>query len=372
MRSRLSQRFDAIVVGQGILGLAAASSLARAGMRVLSLERFSGHHDKGASWGDTRLIRKSYFEDPRYFPLLESAYRAWAALEAESGRALYHRRGLFLAGDPSESTSMAQILGGNFAGIVQPLSARELGERFPMFRLPTGMRAAFEADAGFLDVPACHAALAGVANQKGALRLENASVTLIEERGEDVALHTEQGTFNAAQVVLAAGAWLADLLPDFPLPLRTQPGPQYWFAADPSLRDAPCFGFFERDDFVYGFPAREGYGVKVAGYAPLPETIDPDLRAEVPDPWPVAPIARVVTERLVGLAPEPQRRHMCHYHLAADENFILAKAPGRSRIFVLGGCSGHAFKFAPALGDLLLPLLAGDPLPSEAAFLGLR
>jgi sarcosine oxidase len=51
--------YDAIVLGVGGMGSAAAFELARRGRRVLGLEQFALAHDRGSSHGQTRVIRKA-------------------------------------------------------------------------------------------------------------------------------------------------------------------------------------------------------------------------------------------------------------------------------------------------------------------------
>ena len=69
--------YDVIVIGTGGIGSAAAFHLARRGARVLGLDRFPGGHAHGSSHGETRIIRKAYFEHADYVPLLERAYVLW-------------------------------------------------------------------------------------------------------------------------------------------------------------------------------------------------------------------------------------------------------------------------------------------------------
>src|SRR5437868_3786234 len=80
--------YDVIVVGVGGMGSATAFELARRGRRVLALEQFALGHDQGSSHGHTRIIRKAYYEDPAYVPLVQRAYQRWYDLEQRVGRHL--------------------------------------------------------------------------------------------------------------------------------------------------------------------------------------------------------------------------------------------------------------------------------------------
>src|SRR5881392_4458337 len=93
----MPESFDAIIVGLGAMGSAAAYHLAKRGKRVLGLDRHRTPHPFGSSHGQTRIIREAYFEHPLYVPLVQRAYELWAELEHESGRKLFQQtRGLMI------------------------------------------------------------------------------------------------------------------------------------------------------------------------------------------------------------------------------------------------------------------------------------
>src|SRR5260370_10724482 len=102
--------YDVIVLGVGGMGSAALFELARRGRRVLGLEQFGVAHDRGSSHGETRIIRKAYFEHPDYVPLLHRSYDLWHELERETGRKLLHPVGLFIAGNPACESGSGTLL----------------------------------------------------------------------------------------------------------------------------------------------------------------------------------------------------------------------------------------------------------------------
>src|SRR5436190_4620072 len=130
--------FDVVVCGLGATGSAALYELARRGVRVLGLERFTPGHDRGSSHGATRIIRLSYFEHPSYVPLLRRAYTLWRELEAASGRKLLHITGVAEIGPP-EGTLVHGTLASAFLHSLphEVMGAGELMRRYPAFRLPS-------------------------------------------------------------------------------------------------------------------------------------------------------------------------------------------------------------------------------------------
>jgi sarcosine oxidase len=49
----------------------------------------------------------------------------------------------------------------------------------------------------------------------------------------------------------------------------------------------------------------------------------------------------------------------CLYTMTPDSDFIIDRLPGAPQIVIASPCSGHGFKFAPAIGDILADLATG-------------
>src|SRR5689334_21215617 len=90
--------YDVIVIGVGSMGSSACYYLADRGHRVLGLEQFTTPHEQGSHTGQSRIIRKAYFEHPDYVPLLDAAYKNWEHLEVTTGSKIYHRTGVVYFG----------------------------------------------------------------------------------------------------------------------------------------------------------------------------------------------------------------------------------------------------------------------------------
>src|SRR2546421_8573272 len=147
----MSNAYDAIVLGVGGMGSAALFELARRGRRVLGLEQFVPGHDRGSSTGQTRVIRKAYYEHPDYVPLLRRAYQRWYDLEQRCGRRLFVECGCLSIGSPAGDLVPGVCSAAAEHGLrVEPLTPAELRDRFPAFRFGDDMAAVLERDAGFL------------------------------------------------------------------------------------------------------------------------------------------------------------------------------------------------------------------------------
>lgn len=318
------------VVGAGIMGAAAAWELARRGAEVVVHEQFALGHDRGSSHGRSRIVRLSY-PDATWVRLAEEARAGWAELEAETGRTLLELHGLVEVASSPEVTSTAGL---SAVGVEHRfLSADEAG------RLgvapPAGWTALYEPSGGIARADLALSAFLDAARMRGARVEERSRVDDPEALDADV-------------VVVTAGAWLGRFFPDLPLKVTRESVAYFRHDGPPlpsvvELNEQSAHAFFALHDPVHGLKA----GAHHAG-----AEADPDDVAE-PDPELVARIAAWVGERLPRVDPAPLGAETCLYTTTPDECFVLER---RGRLVVGSACSGHGFKFAPAVGSRLAAL----------------
>jgi sarcosine oxidase len=362
----MSPTYDAIVVGLGGMGSAAAYHLARRGKRVLGIERFSAAHDRGSSHGRSRIIRLAYFEDPAYVPLLLRAYELWEELEKDAGRELLTLTGGIMMGSP-EST----IVAGSRASAEhwqlphEMLDAQEITRRWPTLTPGPGVVGLFESKAGFVRPEVSVAAHLERAGALGAeLRFEEKVTSWrASPSGEGVTVSTERGVYEGDRLVIAPGAWAPEVLADLGLPLRIERQVQYWFAPTRGIGPfavgkQPIY-VWEAEDGVqfYGFPAHgpPESGVKVAffrmGSDTNPDELDREVHAEE-----VEHMRRYIAERVPQLNGTFLRGVPCMYTTTPDEHFVIARHPDHPQVSVAAGFSGHGFKFVTVVGEILADL----------------
>src|SRR5919202_397280 len=208
-----TRRLDAIVVGVGGMGSAAADHLARRGRRVLGLERFDVPNEMGSSHGYTRIIRLAYYEHSSYVPLLRRAYELWRELEASSGERLLHVTGSIDAGPEGSFV---------FAGSLQScldhhlehevVDARELRRRYPAYRLPPETLALIQPEGGFLLPERCIVAHVERAQARGAeVRARERVLDWQPTAAGGVRVRSDRSVYEAEQLVLTTGAWAGSL-----------------------------------------------------------------------------------------------------------------------------------------------------------------
>ena len=358
---------DVIVLGLGGMGSAAAAHLAARGVSVLGLEQFTPGHALGSSHGDSRVIRQAYFEDPAYVPLLLRSYELYADLEATSPGILTVTGGL-MVGTASSETVAGSLASAQQHGLPhEMLDADAIRARFPLFAPAEDTVALFEERSGFVRPEQTvreHLRRAEVAGAD--LRFgERVLGWTATDRG--VTVHTSESAYGAGRLVIAAGAWAPSLLADLGLPLRVERQLMHWFAPtgpiEPWQVGRHPVWIWEATPEVqsYGFPAYGAAedGVKVTFYRDDRgdgAEADPDaLDREIHDDE-VARLAEHLSTRLPTLPGRHLRGVACMYTSTPDQHFVIARHPAHATVTVAAGFSGHGFKFAPVVGEILADL----------------
>lgn len=354
--------FDAAIIGLGVMGSAALAALGQRGRRVVGIDRFAPGHDRGSSHGATRVIRTGYFEHPSYVPLVRAAYPLWRELEARSGQPLLTVTGILEMGAPDSELVTGTLQSARLHGLPhEVLDAKGLTRRFPAFRVPDDFIGVLQADGGFVLAEPAVAAFQALARRAGANLRMGERVLAVEPHGDGVRVTTDRGEIVAGCAIVAAGPWLASLLPQLSLPIRVTRQVIAWFepARDARAHFAaqhfPVFLLQNQQGVFYGFPA-DAAGVKVAKHHHLDEAVDPDNCDRTVSAADEAVIRDVLKAHLPDADGPLLAARTCLYTMAPDGDFILDRMPECPRIIVASPCSGHGFKFAPVIGEILADL----------------
>jgi sarcosine oxidase len=359
-----------LIVGVGGVGAMAAWHLARAGHKVVALEQFRLDHDRGSSYGDSRIVRRVY-PDTLYTALMADAYALWDALQAQTPEEELFRQvgGVFVGPVTHPEVRLAQEALEQAGVDYEVLDPDACRLRFPAFALRAEERAVYEPSMGYARASVCVRAAARLARQRGAELREETPVAAIERDGEGIRVVTAGGeSLRADRLLMTAGAWTGPLLArsgvNVPLQVTRQPYIH--------LRPAQHAADFEAGRFpvwidmgspvAYGFPRLGDVpGVKIGihdrGVVTTPETVDRELREEDR-----AAARRYAAARFPWLSSEIVYEKVCLYTNTPDEDFLIDAIPGLPNAFVISACSGHGFKFTPLLGQIGAALAAGDSL----------
>jgi sarcosine oxidase len=356
----MTPQSQVLIVGGGVMGCATAHALARAGHAVTVIEQFSIGHTLGSSHGPSRVIRLAY-DGADYVRLAQAAYEGWRALEAEAGVDLMQIVGGLDFGVP-DTEAIAGIRN-TFLQTGIPfvqMTGAQVMQQYPQLHLAEDMVALYQADYGLLHADACVAAFAAQAKRRGAVLVEGERVIAIRPNGASVEVQTEHNHYAADRLVVCAGSWMCPLLESLGLhvPLVvTKEQSAYFRPRNP-------------DEFMPGrFPLflQRHPGSTVIGNAfpifgcPYVKMIldrngvivEPDDTDRSVDQPSLEKLMAYTAAMLPTLGNDLVEAITCRYTMTPGEHFILDVHPEHRNIVVASPCSGHGFKFAPALGQIL-------------------
>jgi monomeric sarcosine oxidase len=348
------------VIGAGGVGSAAARFLAKAGHEVTVLEQFAVDHDRGSSYGQSRVIRRVY-PDVFYTALMEHAYPLWRELEAEAGETLLLETGGLFFG-PAEHPEMRAAEASLREARVpfEVWDARETSERYPVLQLASDEVTISQAETGILRASRCVRANVRLARAHGAELRENTPVAGFEGTASGIRVTLDSGdALPVDRLILTAGPWTPALLAELGLPLKVTRQPYVHFAPagdEHAFRIGVFPVWIDMTVFWYGFPEHDDIrGVKIALHQPGEATDPASVRREV-DAADRAMIWEYARHRFNGLTDQVTYEKVCLYTNTPDEDFIVDRHPADSRIVIVGGLSGHGFKFTVLLGQLAATL----------------
>lgn len=357
----MSATYDVIIVGLGAMGSAAAYHLARRGQRVLGLDRFSPPHTLGSSHGQTRIIREAYFEHPSYVPIVQRAYQLWDDLVLLSQAPLFQQTGGLMIGAPDSIVFTGAKHSAETHQLTHEiLTARDVRHRFPALQPTDDMLAVLEPRAGILFPERCIAAHLSLATRLGAQLQTEEPVLRWSASQDGVEVVTPKGTYRAAKMILSAGSWARELLADLSPPLTIERQTLFWFEPKSSPKHfyperLPVhlwqIGREEGRRFFYGFPDL-GEGVKIAWHHDG-SNVSPDFVSRDVTPAEIETMRGLLRRHLPEADGPFRSATVCLYTNTPDEHFWIDHHPAHPHVIIASPCSGHGFKFASAVGEIL-------------------
>lgn len=342
------------------MGSAAAWQLARRGVDVVLLERFTPGHDRGSSHGSSRIVRLSY-EDPFYVALAANAFELWAELEADVGEELLTWTGVVDHGESAVVETLAATLrqSGHATELLEP-GAAEL--RWPGLRFDGPVL--FHPHGGRVHADRAVAAFQRAASTYGADVQHGVRVESIVPGVDGVEIRGPDEVWTARAAVVAAGAWAGSLLEDLvSLPRLTvtleQPAhfpPRDAAATWPSfihhLSD-PRTRAGATPRGAYGLAGPDGVKVGLHAVGPL---VDPETDERGVDGRRLRELQDYVADWIPGADVDRPSATPCLYTLTDNADFVIDRV---GPVVAATGFSGHGFKFAPEIGRIVAELALG-------------
>lgn len=349
---------EVVVVGAGVMGAAAAWQLAKRGDNVIVVEQFVDGHERGSSHGASRIFRLGY-PDPFWVHLGCEALAVWHELEHDARVGLIVQTGSVDHGDAANVGTILAAL--DVAAVpTELLTPRVAADRWPGMRFEGSV--VFQAGGGRIASGAARLAMIEEAQRHGAVVRWEEPVRAIEVSGERARVVLDHEVLDADAVVVAAGAWTSRLLNglvDLP-PLRVTQESVFHFAPRDAHSWWPSLIHHHDGATVYGLET-PGVGVKLAEHHTGP-VVDPDTRDAMVDPGSRERVVQFVERWMPGLVPVPVDEVTCLYTTTPTEDFVIDRV---GPVVVASPCSGHGFKFAPLVGQMVADVVAGEHAPER-------
>lgn len=362
----MQKHYDAIVIGIGGMGSATLYHLAKRGLNVLGIEQFGIPHEMGSSHGLTRIIRLAYYEDPSYVPLLRRTYAIWRELEAETNEQLFVQTGSIDMGAEESDVFAGSLQSCIEHGLEHEVfNSQQLTERFPGYRLPQHIKAVFQPQGGLLVPEKCIEAHVNVATAHGATVHTNERVQGWDILSDGrVQVVTDDGTYTAEKLVICGGAWAYKLVPQLAgkaIPERQvliwlETKKPEWFTP----QAFPVWNAQVDEGRYYGFPEfninGDTPGMKFGRWHHRHEIVDPDTIDRNVYPEDEALLRQFGEKYFPDGAGKTLNMKVCMLTNTADEHWIMETLPDMPQVSVAAGFSGHGFKMASVIGEIMADL----------------
>jgi sarcosine oxidase len=356
------------IVGAGAFGAWSAHCLQASGDQVTLIDAYGPANARASSGDESRIVRCGYGPDTLYSVWARRSLVRWRelfdGLGGEGGAPLFHGCGvLWLArSDDPYTEATWETLQKN---------------RYPVMRFdPISLRARFahivadDVNVGLFE-PECGVVMARRAVQFLAADLERRGVRLVRgrvsvPRAEKTLTYvrtTDGREVRADAFVFACGSWLPKVFPEV-IADRIRPTRQVviYFgtpAGDDRFGPEHTPAWVDFAAGIYGVPDLENRGLKV-GIDRHGPPFDPDSDDRIVDTASVEFARDWLRRRMpaMGDAPVAETR-VCQYENTATGDFLIDRHPGLENVWIAGGGSGHGFKHAPAVGELVAGLVHG-------------
>lgn len=374
--------YDVIIIGLGSMGSSTLYQLAKKGVKVLGIEQFGIGHDKGSYSGQSRIVRKAYFEHPDYVPLLDQAYKGWDEIHEQSGTQLFFRNGLAYYGSPDHS-----VMEGIKSSAIQydiELNKPLNNPNNNFFKIPKDSETLFEPDAGFALSEESIKTYTNEAQKLGATISIGEKVISWKLKNGYIEVQTDKSTYKAKKLVLTTGSYVKDIIPTLSTSLTVTGQILTWIKVDNAelfqVDNFSCWVIADEEfeGVFYGFPIldKKNFGgngyLKLAQHAPA-EIISPNQLNSFDESKEVERMQLFIQKYLPKVGVEVKSQSRCMYTNTNDENFIIDFLPDtNNQVIIASGFSGHGFKFVPVVGEIISNMAVNEKVEQEIKFLSLK
>ena len=357
--------YDVIIIGLGAMGSAASYYLSKNGVKVLGLDTYEPPHKLGSSHGHTRVIREAYHEGTSYVPIVKRAYELWNELDHEIEDKLILEYGGMYLGDDGKYLSDAKKSAKKYDIPIKEFSSKEIKEKYNILNPPNNFKGLLENRSGAVFPEKAISNFLSKSINNGSSHNYNEKVIGWEKQSKFYKVETDKNNYFAEKLIFSSGAWIKNLVPSLKLPVKIERQVLFWF--DP-IKDKDKFHYsnmpntgWDLDNGMefYTQPNIENKGFKVAMHHNGKFISENDLNRESN-----ADDLSIVKNFLEEYIPSANGKlidsRVCVYTNTPDLDFIIDFYPNDENIIICSPCSGHGFKFTPAIGEICSELVINN------------
>ena len=357
--------YDVIIIGLGAMGSAASYYLSKNGVKVLGLDTYEPPHKLGSSHGHTRVIREAYHEGTSYVPIVKRAYELWNELDHEIEDKLILEYGGMYLGDDGKYLSDAKKSAKKYDIPIKEFSSKEIKEKYNILNPPNNFKGLLENRSGAVFPEKAISNFLSKSINNGSSHNYNEKVIGWGKQSKFYKVETDKNNYFAEKLIFSSGAWIKNLVPSLKLPVKIERQVLFWF--DP-IKDKDRFHYsnmpntgWDLDNGMefYTQPNIENKGFKVAMHHNGKFISENDLNRESN-----ADDLSIVKNFLEEYIPLANGKlidsRVCVYTNTPDLDFIIDFYPNDENIIICSPCSGHGFKFTPAIGEICSELVINN------------
>ena len=356
---------DVIIIGLGAMGSATSMFLSHNGIKVIGFDSYSPPHEFGSSLGHTRVIREAYHEGTTYVPIVQRAYEIWLEMNENSKVPIIETYGGLLIGRKTGDIENALKSANKYDIPIKKMTSDEISQKFSVLNPPKEYIGLLESRGGAVFVENSINHMLNTALNNGSIHKYNERVVRWSKKSNYYLVETNLGNYKAEKLVFSSGAWITKLLPTLKLPIKIERQVLFWFSPRKNPDkfksiNMPNSGWdLDNGLSFYTMPNLENRGFKVAMHH-NGEFVDPDTLIRESNDSDLKMVRDFLEEYIPDGNGELIDSKVCMYTDTPDQDFLIDSHPDDENIIICSPCSGHGFKFTPAIGEICSSLIINN------------
>ena len=356
---------DVIIIGLGAMGSATSMFLSHNGIKVIGFDSYSPPHEFGSSLGHTRVIREAYHEGTTYVPIVQRAYEIWLEMNENSKVPIIETYGGLLIGRKTGDIENALKSANKYDIPIKKMTSDEISQKFSVLNPPKEYIGLLESRGGAVFVENSINHMLNTALNNGSIHKYNERVVRWSKKSNYYLVETNLGNYKAEKLVFSSGAWITKLIPTLKLPIKIERQVLFWFSPRKNPDkfksiNLPNSGWdLDNGLSFYTMPNLENRGFKVAMHH-NGEFVDPDTLIRESNDSDLKMVRDFLEEYIPDGNGELIDSKVCMYTDTPDQDFLIDSHPDDENIIICSPCSGHGFKFTPAIGEICSSLIINN------------